>query len=453
MIERGKWRQLIVPGYLFGCILLGGSAQAIWGNLILQLGALLLIGWAAVWPANDVTRTSSRTLLFLVLGLVSLIALQLVPLPPEVWTRFPGREVVVRGYGLLGEKLPWAPLSLAPVETLSVGLSLLPSIAIIAAILALDVCHAIWALVLIVAATILSIVLGYVQVISGSAGWYLYSITNVGSAVGFFANRNHMGTLLLVAIPCIGALLSAPGKDEIRRSLPRRITGLVAALLVLLGIAMNGSLATILLALPVTIASSLQFKSTRRFRSVGLMVAAALLVLAVALLEKSPVQGKLIGDETSSITGRQEIWDMALKGGTAAFPVGTGFGSFEQVYRLREDPASVTGKYVNHAHNDVIELLVEGGVPALLLLAAFLWWWTIGAREAWRTGSQVGRAASIASAAVLAHSLVDYPLRTTAIAATFAFCIAVMGRPSRSHGSLEATSPADLRPTRHLMMR
>ncbi|MEO7564944.1 MAG: O-antigen ligase domain-containing protein, partial [Sphingomicrobium sp.] len=79
MIERGKLRHLIVPGYLFWCILLGGSAQAIWGNLILQFCALLLIGWAAVRPAHDLTRTSSRKLLFLVLGLVMLIALQLVP--------------------------------------------------------------------------------------------------------------------------------------------------------------------------------------------------------------------------------------------------------------------------------------------------------------------------------------------------------------------------------------
>jgi hypothetical protein len=48
--------------------------------------------------------------------------------------------------------------------------------------------------------------------------------------------------------------------------------------------------------------------------------------------------------------------------------------------------------------------------------------------RAWRTAEAgpFARAAAIASAAVLIHSLVDFPLRTAAIAACFGMCLALL---------------------------
>jgi O-antigen ligase len=453
MIRSRTLRELTVPAYLFLCIVLGGSAQAIWGNLILKLCALALIAWASMQPLREVRFAPGRAPLILLLAALLVIFAQLIPLPPDIWARLPGRQVVARGFVLLGQAKPWLPLSLTPAETLSVGLSLLPPIAVIAAMSRLDACRTTWALASIVLATVASIVLGYVQVSSGSSGWYLYEITNVGSAVGFFANRNHMGTLLVVAIPCIAALASIWATEEIRRSLPLRIVGLACALLVLLGIAMNGSLAAVLLAVPVAIASSLLFASTKRFRSAGLVVAACAVAVAVAVIANSPVEAKLTGKETASITGRQEIWATSMRAAVAAFPAGTGFGSFQQVYRVYEDPSAVTGTYVNHAHNDVIELFIEGGVAAMVLLGAFLLWWSRRAFQVWRQADrQVAKAATIASTAILAHSLVDYPLRTPAMAAIFAFCISVMAVTRERPGEGDLKMPPEARPTRHVII-
>ena len=61
----------------------------------------------------------------------------------------------------------------------------------------------------------------------------------------------------------------------------------------------------------------------------------------------------------------------------------------------------------------------------------------------------VARAASIASAAILAHSLVDFPLRTAAISAAFAMFAALLADRRQPI----ASDPGDLRPTRHFVLR
>ncbi|MCR5858291.1 hypothetical protein [Mesorhizobium sp. J428] len=75
--------------------------------------------------------------------------------------------------------------------------------------------------------------------------------------------------------------------------------------------------------------------------------------------------------------------------------------------------------YINHAHNDFLEIILEGGLAAAALLVAY----AVALSIRW---IYVGRAALqrlvILSIAFIAlHSMVDYPLRTMAVAITFAF--------------------------------
>ena len=40
-------RAMVAPAYLFACLILGGSAQGVWQNMILLLAGLAIIAWAA----------------------------------------------------------------------------------------------------------------------------------------------------------------------------------------------------------------------------------------------------------------------------------------------------------------------------------------------------------------------------------------------------------------------
>ena len=101
---------------------------------------------------------------------------------------------------------------------------------------------------------------------------------------------------------------------------------------------------------------------------------------------------------------------------------------------------------------EAAELALELGIAGIALMLTFLCWWAVAVWRVWRS-AEAGpfiRAASIASAAILAHSVVDFPLRTAAIASTFAMCIALLGDRRGAPPPVDAT---DLRPTRHFVYR
>ena len=131
-------------------------------------------------------------------------------------------------------------------------------------------------------------------------------------------------------------------------------------------------------------------------------------------------------------------------------PLGSGVGTFRRVYDLYENRDRVTGTYVVHAHNDYAELALETGIPGLVILAFFLAWWVVAASRAWTSpdAGPFARAASSASAAILAHSRVDFPLRTAAISGAFAMCLALLAE----RRAVTASATPDLRPTRHIVL-
>ncbi len=140
-------RGAVVPSFLLACLLLGGSTSSAWPNMALQLGAIAILAWAALAAPRAQSGLPGRNLVILCFAMVALVLLQLIPLPPAVWSALPGRGMVVQGYALLGQSLPWLPLSLAPYETMASALWLLPPLAVIAGILRLGAYREPWLLV------------------------------------------------------------------------------------------------------------------------------------------------------------------------------------------------------------------------------------------------------------------------------------------------------------------
>jgi len=183
-----------------------------------------------------------------------------------------------------------------------------------------------------------------------------------------------------------------------------------------------------------------------------MVLAAVLLAGAIALIANSSIGSVSFSqDAATSVGSREDILALTWHALKDYFPWGTGLGSFRDVYFLYENPATITTTYVVHAHNDYAELALELGLAGIAVLVLFLIWWGAAVRRIWQTAEtgSFARAASIASAAILAHSLVDFPLRTAAISAAFGMCLALLAdrRPP------QITDSSDLRPTRHFVVR
>ena len=446
-------RQAIAPAYLFLCIVMGGSAQGIFSNLALQLLGVAILAWAFLTRTPLKDSRPARQLGWLAAAAVTLVLLQLIPLPPAIWSNLPGRQFVVEGYRLLGQPLPWMPVSLAPANTIATAMAMLPPLAMLALILRLGAYRDSWLVIALLCATFISIGLGVLQIQSGGTGPYLYRQANLGTASGLFANANHMATLLLVSIPFLVALAARRWRKSPKSSdrlLTATVAG-VAAVAILLGMATNQSFALLVIGAPVVGAAALQLIPPGRVKLGRLAAMLGLLFLAGSAALAVIVSAGMSTSNQTSVSIRADIWKETAQAIGDHGLAGSGVGTFPGLYPQYEDPATVERTYVNHAHNDYMELVLEAGIPGLVLMLLFLAWWGSRAFAIWRSpnAAELARAACIASGAILLHSLVDYPLRTAAIATLMAVAVALMADPARRRHQVRL---AELRPTRHLTL-
>lgn len=420
--------------YIAMCLLAGGSsASGLIPNLALQLAAVILLV-VALLAARGAPMGQSQPALRAAMGLFMVVAaVQFLPLPPAVWTALPGRGFIAEGYELLGSPPPWLNLSLAPYNSLASLAWLLPALAVgVIAGRLLDLKSERLAAV-IVGVAVLSIPLAAVQFVGGQmSGWYLYP-HSYGQGAAFFSNGNHQGTFLLVAIAMVAALsahfTNRPGQEQ---GGLRLFFGLVLVVLVA-GVIMTGSMAAIGLLLVVLPASFLIMTPRIVLPGPWVLLAGGLaglgLVLTLTYLGGEQAGSALTEEGPMSRAG---IAATTLTAAWTYFPFGSGIGTFEQVYRMFEDPMEVTTTFINHAHNDYLEILLETGLAGAVAVALFVAWWVRRSLVLW-TGERkhyFALAASLSVGVVLVHSLVDYPLRTAAVSVLFALCVALMARDS-----------------------
>ena len=312
-----------------------------------------------------------------------------------------------------------------------------------------------WLAIALIAGTVVGIALGAVQVASSGSGqssWYLYEDTNVGRGVGFFANANHMAILLVITIPFLAALAASQRRAGLQRYTAAATVAAGLAILVAAGIFLNRSLAGYGLGLAVLPFSALiLLPAGSRVRRWSVAVGVLFMLASLAALEATPIGGaQLSQDANISIESREDILATTSRAAADFMPFGSGLGSFTSVYPLYENPQQVTTMFVIHAHNDFVEVALELGVAGLILIVLFLAWWGAAVWRVWRTpeAGPFARAAAIASAAILIHSLVDFPLRTAAIASCFGMCLALLAGARRA----PVADPAGLRSTRHVQI-
>ena len=424
----------------------GASQENIVQTAALELLSLVLLCFALFSsPRSNLNRKPDRAPwrsapAFLAAAILALVVVQLVPLPESLWTRLPGRAAVAHGFDLAGLRRPWLPWSLEPAATLQAGLALLPPIAIFIASYRLSEGERSLCVGAVLLLTALGLVVGALQLVSGSESHlYFYPTTNTGSPVGFFSNRNHEALLLVISLPLAAAWLSTLQDERTRSWLTAAFTAMVV-----IGVGIERSRAGVLLLGPGLVGEALVLLSVRheperRNRQVLIAGGAAMIaVLLIGTWALPPLLDRFYearGTEFRAIAAAP-IWSAS----THYAPLGTGLGTFQQVYKTVEPFNLLDSEYLNHAHNDYLELWLEAGFVGAILVLGFVAVWAVATYAVWRDPAErhvmFGRAGSIAILLVLIHSALDYPLRTLAISSVFAFACGLMIRPDPRCGQM-----------------
>lgn len=410
----------MTAAYLGLVFVLGGASQANeFFDLILRLGAIPLMGWALfrlAWRGERFPRGA-----LLLLGVLALLpALQLIPLPPELWAALPGRSGLASDLAAAGVPAVWRPFSLTPVATLDALFGLIPFAAVFLAAGSVSPHERgrLWAFTGL--AALLSVALGALQVVTGPIeGFRLYDgHGRIASSV--FANRNHWAVWLIASMPLLAWLYGYDGGRG-KQASPMAAALLAAVFLAFLaGVAISGSRAGAILLLPAVIGC---VALLWRARSLQRMILLVVIGVATGIVT---ITGAWVAASRFGATAedfRLHIWADSLRLAATNFPLGTGAGSFSAVYASQESPDRMTAAFINQAHNDWIEIFLEYGILVLAPIAVAAVLLFQGARKMGSAGNFMLLALTV----LLAASFVDYPLRTPALQALAALLLAGSG--------------------------
>ena len=373
--------------------------------------------------------------------------LQLVPTPPGLWTRLPDRDRIVVSFELLGRPLPWHPISMVPSSTWLGWLSLIPPVAVFLGTSLLGFVSRRRVCFVILGFGAISLLLGLFQIAEGpGSALRFYATTNLEDAVGFFANRNHFAALLYCltvfagawAIDC--ALTARLENRWLAPSVFLVIVGFTFLVALIAAQAMARSRAGIGLSI-VALSSSFALALTD-IRSRADKLPVRILAATVGFSVLFAMQFALYRLMTR-FSDPSEDWRLIFTRNTWAaakslLPFGSGIGTFVPVYALHEPARDLLpNTYANHAHNDLVQLALEGGLLGLVLPAALVLWVICRAFKLWQPGAfgltdfdqALSRCATVIVLLLVVHSFFDYPLRTGGMMAMLAFALGLLVPP------------------------
>jgi O-antigen ligase len=400
----------------------------------LQLLALPLLAVAAMVLVAEFPDDRYRRAGLAVALLIAAIPLvQLLPVPGAAWNLPPARDALAVDLGQAGVAAFPKRWTLAPLASESALWSLMPALAAFFAAMALEVGHRRRLVQAIVLLVLFNVAFAFFQTgLPQGSQLRLYQDFDAGFG-GLLVNMNHQATACIIGmVLSVGLAVEAQGRverGETRPHMPWWYAGLAGCLLLMvpLSTARAGmpiafaALAAILLLTGVLRPSRIGRSKRATALAVGLTVAAIVGVRAAI--------GWVAVDEAEELRLTMRVASVAA--GEAQAPLGSGVGSFIQVFEQAAPPSLQLARYVNHAHNEYAQWWLEAGWLGMLVLALSL---VLLAFCGWRIASlriRNGHAALaaggfVAVCAVLAHSWADFPLRTTTLMTTTAALAGLM---------------------------
>lgn len=415
---------LVIIAVVFGG---GGVGYGVF-NLIVQIAALAVL---ACFPGAiaEFFKEGPRVLAWLVAVSIALPILQLLPLPPGMWRGLPGREIVAESLDLIGAGQGWFPVSVDRNRTLVALSGLVAPLTVLMLGWRLEKAALLRLLQLLVLLGLVNVFAGGAQLLSGNewANWYPGGKPD--EIYGTFANHNSTGMFLIVALLAL-VFQPAPEANRVPWLAGMTLAGFVLVIGTVLTQSRSSSFLLVFVAILFIARVAVWLGRMRGGRSSSLVAAGVIaglgIAAAVALFSNDKVQ-QTLSRFADLEDARPAIWQDTLVVAERYWPVGSGIGTFDEVFQVDESLEFVEPGRAGRAHNDYLEVAVESGLPGLGLLACWLVWLGICAIGVLKRGPALPAIAALSSLALIAaQSLLDYPLRSQALLCVAALMVAII---------------------------
>lgn len=436
-----RWGWL-TTAFVLTAFALGGASRADTLSLppLRFISSALLVATLLLVPASQ--WSLARRPLLALAAVAAIVAIQLVPLPPFLWQALPGRAIITDIDQLVANNALWRPLALDAFAGWNSLFSLVvPAAAfVLLALVSSEQSASLLKLMLLLVA--IGALMGILQLFGGSnSSAYLYRVTNSDASVGLMANRNHHAFFIACGLPMIAALFSlARGNADRIRLLRFLALGGALSLLALLVLAgSRGGLALgvvgmafswLIYRTPQTIqrrrgAKKFEMPDNVLWLGLGLLA----IVASLTTTRTTAIDRLLNGDPTSE--ARFQLLPVFADMIRDHFPFGGGAGSFVRLFQLYEPPWFLGPNYLNHAHNDYVELLIEHGILGAIAIAVALLLTLRAAFALWRRRKAgftdqrqiLGECGLAVIIMLLLGSAADYPLRVPSLQVFFALAV------------------------------
>ena len=428
----------------------GASVAMVMGQVVIRTASIVVLIAATLLGLRPDVQDAKPVWVILGAAIV-LVLLQLLPLPPALWQALPGRAMFAEVALASGQPQPWRSWAIVPGSAINAAASLIVPLTVLLLVNCIRHDERTILPGLLLAIIVGAMLVGLLQ-FSGANMTNPLVNAEPGSVEGLFANRNHFA--LFLAIGCVVAPVWAYNRDNAKQSanpwrakwrIPVAFALVVLFVLVILA---SGSRAGMLLGLLGTVIGliSVHQRIGHDLKHYGRWVFPAVIggiigTLVVAVMV-SVMAGRAISiDRILTFAMTQDLrarnLPVVLKMVCDYFPAGSGFGGFDALFRIYEPLRFLQPEYFNHAHNDFVEVVLDGGLAALLLLIGALVWWARSTIRAWRSpanGQAMPRMGSAILLLIFTASAVDYPARTpiimaVTVIAAMCMCFPVTGRP------------------------
>lgn len=414
----------------------GKTSLALMTMELMGIALLLIIFWG-----NLAKGRLEKPVLWFLLGSLLCALAYLIPIPDVAWEQLPGRAFYAEHLNWLNtSSIAWnyQALSLIPIRTISGLLALLAPLAIFLTVVSLPSRKLLWLVVVLLFTAFSQALLSMGQYFIQDQALF-FRIWSGGVPLGTYINQNHFVVFMEMVEPlAIGLMMMAILSQNLGKTLKISLAtlfGLISLALTFTPLLTTSRMGAALLILSIFL--SFWAMTTPEIRK---KVAAPIFALRFVLLILAIVIQLNVLQQIVTITYVDRLVPQAALGDlrwvlySTTFeaiqnflPIGTGPGTTPQVYQLYQ-PTTIN-LFVNHTHNDFIELMLDMGGLGLLIICLIMFfyircWWQL-----WQDKSsgfkllQTGAGVGILLA--LLYSLTDFGLHTPANAVFFAFLFGV----------------------------